>query len=65
MNYAINEGNFLAELKHSEIIPLFKKDETFLYFFENLPWDFSFFLLYPWKFQTKQSSTPGYSTKLC
>ena len=24
-----------------------------------------YFLLYPWKFQTKQSSTPGYSTKLC
>ena len=23
------------------------------------------FLLYPWKFHTKQSSTPGYSTKLC
>ena len=22
-------------------------------------------LLYPWKFQTKQSSTPGYFTKLC
>ena len=29
-------------------------------------WYFSFFyLLYPWKFQTKQGSTPGYSTKLC
>ena len=26
---------------------------------------FNFFLLYPWKFQTKQSSTPGYSTTLC
>ena len=25
----------------------------------------SHFLLYPWKFQTNQSSIPGYSTKLC
>ena len=24
-----------------------------------------FFLLNPWKFQTKQSSIPGNSTKLC
>ena len=29
-------------------------------------WNFSFFyLLFPWKFQTKQSSTPGYYTKSC
>ena len=29
------------------------------------PLEFSIFLLYPWKFQTKQSSTtPGYSTKI-
>ena len=33
------------------------------YFFEN-PLEFFFFFLYPWKFQTKQSSTPGNSTKL-
>ena len=26
--------------------------------FWKTPWIFSFFLLYPWKFQTKQSSTP-------
>ena len=28
------------------------------------PLEFFIFLLYPWKFQTIQSSTPGYSTKL-
>ena len=33
------------------------------YFFENPPGIFLFFLLYPWKFQTKQSSTPRNSTK--
>ena len=27
--------------------------------------EFFILLLYPWKFQTKQSSTPGYSTQLC
>ena len=27
--------------------------------------EFFISLLYPWKFQTKQCSTPGYSTKLC
>ena len=32
-------------------------------FFENPPEIFHF-LLYPWKSQTKQSSNPGYSTKL-
>ena len=38
-----------------------------IYFFEPppSPLEFFIFLLYPWKFQTKQSSTPGYSTKLC
>ena len=35
-----------------------------IYFFEKPPGIFHF-LLYPWKFQTKQSSTPGYSPKLC
>ena len=31
-----------------------------IYIFEYVPpWNFSCFLLYPWKFQTKQSSTPG------
>ena len=34
-----------------------------IYFFEN-PLDFFIFLLYPWKFQTKQSSTPGYKIML-
>ena len=29
------------------------------------PLDFVIFLPYPWKFQTRQSSTPGNSTKLC
>ena len=29
-----------------------------IYFFENPP-EFFIFLLYPWKYQTKQSSTPG------
>ena len=29
--------------------------------FWNPPWNFSFFLLYPWKFQAKQSFTPGKS----
>ena len=29
------------------------------------PLEFFIFLLYPWSFQTKQSSTSGYSTKLC
>ena len=29
------------------------------------PLEFFIFLLYPWKFQTKQSLTPGSSTKLC
>ena len=33
------------------------------YFFENPPGIFLFFLLYPWKFQTKQSSTPWNSSK--
>ena len=35
------------------------------YTFFKTPMEFFIFLLYPWKFQTKQSSTPGYSTKLC
>ena len=35
-----------------------------IYVFEN-PLEFFIFLLYPWKFQTKQSSAHGYSTKLC
>ena len=34
-----------------------------IYFFEEPPG--VFFLFYPCKFQTKQSSAPGYSTKLC
>ena len=33
-------------------------------FLKTLP-QFFIFLLYPWKFQTKQSSILGYSTKLC
>ena len=35
-----------------------------IYVFGN-PLEFFIFLLYPWKFQTKQSSAHGYSTKLC
>ena len=34
------------------------------YFFET-PLQFLIFFFYHWKFQTKQSSTPGNSTKLC
>ena len=34
-----------------------------IYFFEKPPGIFHF-LLYPWKFQAKESSTPGYSTFL-
>ena len=34
------------------------------YFFEK-PLEFFILLLYPWKFQTKQSFTSGNSTKLC
>ena len=35
--------------------------QTFL----ETPWNFLGFLLYPWKYQTKQSFTPRNSTKLC
>ena len=34
------------------------------YFSENCL-EFFIFLLYPWKFQTEQNSTPGNPTKLC
>ena len=34
------------------------------YTFLKNPWNFSFFKLYRQKFQTKPSSTPGYSKKL-
>ena len=27
INYTINEGKFLAEMKHSEVIPLFGKED--------------------------------------
>ena len=27
INYTVNEGKFLAELKHSEVISLFKKED--------------------------------------
>ena len=43
-------------------------EEFRIYFFEPLPpptLELFIFLLYPWKFQAKQSSTLGYSTKLC
>ena len=35
-----------------------------IYFFEK-PLEFFIFLLYPWKFQAKQSSAAGYSAKFC
>ena len=55
---------FFGIAQFSKIFYLFGKKIilTYLYFKKN-PWNFSFF--YPWKFQRKQSSTPGYSIKLC
>ena len=42
-----------------------KKGELRTYFSETSPLELLGFLLYPWKFQTKQSFTPRNSTKLC
>ena len=42
-----------------------KKSKHQGYNFLKKPLEFFIFLLYPWKFQTKQSSAHGYSTKLC
>ena len=37
----------------------------FTSFLKTPPFEFLHFLLYPWKFQTKQGFTPRNSTKLC
>ena len=45
-------------------IPEKKLNRLRIYFFEKIPWDFSFFYFTPGN-SRQNSSTPGYSTKLC
>ena len=64
-------GRFLEQQRDADIptqywaIPEKRTGGLRTYVFEPPPLEFLGFLLYQWKFQTKQGFTPGNSTKLC